>query len=55
VAHELRWGSRTLPSSAEFPDFKIRFWLRQAALYSYLPGGLDPAQPDLARFEKDGP
>lgn len=55
VAHELRWKSRQLPAAPETADWKIRFWLRDAELFSYLPRGLDPRQPDLARIQKDGP
>jgi len=55
VAHELRWNTRTLPLAAETADWKIRFWLRDAELFSYLPHGLDPSRPDLGRIQKDGP
>ena len=55
------------PSSAKAPDvliteleasgveYKIRFWLKEADLYSYLPGSLDPNQRDIARFQKLAP
>ena len=55
VAHELKWKTAQLPSAPEGSDWKIRFWLRDADLFSYLPRGLDPKQRDLARFQKDGP
>jgi hypothetical protein len=36
-------------------DYKIRFWLKNAELFSYLPESLDPNQRDLARFPSTGP
>lgn len=48
--HLLRWRSDSFPVDAAAPDYKLRFWLQDAELYSYLPSGLDPQQPDLARF-----
>ena len=55
VAHELRWKAGKLPTGDAHPDWKIRFWLHNAELFSYLPRGLDPNQRDLARFPKEGP
>jgi hypothetical protein len=52
VKHELKWKSATLP--AKTADWKIRFWLKNADLYSYLPKGLDPGQPDRARSHQIG-
>ena len=49
IAHTLRWKASRLPADPKAEDYKLRFWLKQAELFSYLPSGLDPAQPDLAR------
>jgi predicted GH43/DUF377 family glycosyl hydrolase len=55
VRHQLKWKtSRFLPVQAK-PDYKLRFWLKSADLFSYLPSSLDPNQPDLARFPQQGP
>ncbi len=51
--HQLRWQSPAFDSIQD--DYKIRFWLRDAELFSYLPQSLDPNQPDLARFQTTGP
>lgn len=48
VKHELRWKTVRFPSGNPPADYKIRFWLRNADLFSYLPHGLDPNQPDFA-------
>jgi hypothetical protein len=50
VGHVLRWKNRMFDAARKADDFKIRFWLRKAELFSYLPAELDPNQPDLARF-----
>jgi len=50
VRHVLRWKNATLDAAHAGPDYKIRFFLKQADLFSYLPSGLDPSQPDLARL-----
>lgn len=55
VSHVLRWESDRLPEPIRQADYKVKFWLRKADLYSYLPHGLDPALPDLARFPGSGP
>lgn len=55
VRHLLGWQTAQFPASRRDPDYKIRFWLRDAELFSYLPEDLDPAQPDLARFPGEGP
>lgn len=55
VRHVMRWKERRFPARARRDDYKIRFWLKHAALFAYLPEGLDPDQPDLARFPKAGP
>ncbi len=55
VRHELTWKTPRFPSQSSTADWKIRFWLKEADLYSYLPRTLDPGQPDLARFQKAGP
>jgi len=55
VRHMLRWTTPRLPDEVLRGDCKIRFWLKRAELYSYLPSSLDPAQPDLARFPSQGP
>jgi hypothetical protein len=55
VEHRLRWKEPRFSGSATRDDYKIRFWLKNAELFSYLPDGLDPQQPDLARSPKAGP
>jgi hypothetical protein len=55
TSHELTWGTERFPDRPRHDDFKIRFWLKDAELFSYLPADLDPAQPDLARFPAAGP
>lgn len=55
VVHRVTWGPQAFPADARRDDYKLRFWLRDAELFSYLPEGLDPAQPDLARFPEAGP
>ncbi len=51
VRHALRWTAERFPESSEAKDYKLRFWLKDAELFSYLPTDLDPNQPDLARFQ----
>jgi hypothetical protein len=55
VRHLLKWRIPRFPENKKADDYRIRFWLRNAELFSYLPEGLDPNQPDLARFQKTGP
>ena len=55
VRHELRWRGDRLPDERIAADTKIRFRLRDADLFSYLPASLDPAATDLARFQTKGP
>lgn len=55
VRHVLKWKSNRFSAEQTFEDYKLRFWLRSAELFSYLPSGLDPQQPDLARFPQRGP
>lgn len=55
VQHVLRWRQPHFPIANGPRDFKLRFWLRNAELFSYLPHGLDPEQPDLARMQQAGP
>jgi predicted GH43/DUF377 family glycosyl hydrolase len=55
LRHLLTWKSRQFWPEQVLPDYKLRFWLKNAELYSYLPSGLDPVQRDLARFPKTGP
>ena len=50
VRHALKWKNAQLSASHTGEDYKLRFWLKNADLFSYLPEGLDPNQPDLARF-----
>jgi len=49
VRHELKWKTTQFPAGKKLDDWKIRFWLKNADLYSYLPKGLDPNQPDRVR------
>jgi hypothetical protein len=55
VRHELTWKTARFATDASAEDWKIRFWLKEADMFSYLPRALDPGQPDLARFQKTGP
>jgi hypothetical protein len=55
VRHPLRWKETRFPANQKRDDYKIRFCLKNAELFSYLPEGLDPNQPDLARFPTAGP
>ncbi|MGE3778230.1 MAG: hypothetical protein AB7F89_13665 [Pirellulaceae bacterium] len=50
VRHGLAWKQPKFPADRQDADYKIRFVLQRADLYSYLPAGLDPEQRDLARF-----
>jgi hypothetical protein len=51
VRHELRWKTAELPAAQKAGDTKIRFRLKNADLFSYLPADLDPAQPDITRLK----
>jgi hypothetical protein len=53
--HEMRWKQDAFSSKKRPKDCKYRFHLDRANLYSYLPTHLDPNQPDLARFQNEGP
>ncbi len=55
VSHELAWNHREFPERSKYPDVKIRFYLEDAEIFSYLPLALDPAQSDIARFQTTGP
>ncbi len=55
VRHLLKWKSSQFLPNQTRPDYKLRFWLKSAELFSYLPSNLDPNQPDLARFPQQGP
>ena len=55
VRHVLTWKAGPFAAAQTQSDYKLRFWLKSADLYSYLPGGLDPHKQDLARFPKHGP
>lgn len=50
VRHELTWKTREFPKQLVDKDRKIRFYLRNADLYSYLPAGInqriDDSHPD---------
>ncbi|HOW78397.1 MAG TPA: hypothetical protein PK406_03020 [Verrucomicrobiota bacterium] len=45
VRHELRWRTAAFAAAPERPDYKIRFWLRNADLFSYLPPTSTPRNP----------
>jgi hypothetical protein len=47
VSHEIAWQSPRYPSLPDANDFKIRFLLKDAELFSYLPLDLDAKQPDF--------
>jgi hypothetical protein len=42
--HELRWKTAQFPADRKASDYKIRFRLKNAELFSYLPADLDPGQ-----------
>jgi hypothetical protein len=44
VHHELRWRSAQFGEAQKAGDYKIRFWLKNAELFSYLPN-LQPQAP----------
>lgn len=50
LRHVLKWKTAQFAPAQKADDWKIRFWIKNAELFSYLPGGLDPNQRDLARF-----
>ncbi len=52
VRHELKWKSAVLPEKTV--DWKIRFWLKNADLFSYLPKGLEAERPATAPAHKIG-
>ena len=54
TSHRLRWKTGSFQPKIH-PDYKIRFWLHDAELFSYLPERLNPDEPDLARFQSTGP
>ena len=37
VRHRLQWTTKNFPAGAMASDYKIRFWLKNAELFSYLP------------------
>ncbi len=49
VSAVLKWTTARLPTPLA-ADYKLRFYMRNADLFSYFPAALDSAQPDLARF-----
>jgi hypothetical protein len=51
IRHELRWKTAELPEAQRAGDTKIRFRLKNAELFSYLPADLDPTQPDRTRLK----
>lgn len=55
TSHEIRWKNAVFTGKAKQQDYKIRFWLHRAELFSYLPSRLDPSEPDIARFQSTGP
>lgn len=54
VRQVLKWKTPQFPEDRKADDYRIRFWLKNAELFSYLPAGLDANQRDLARFQKTG-
>lgn len=55
TAHELRWQAGSFAGKAQQKDYKLRFWLKRAEMFSYLPSSLDPREPDIARLQSIGP
>jgi len=50
VGHELKWKSAEFPAAQKASDYKLRFRLKNADLFSYLPADLDPVEPDITRL-----
>ncbi len=48
LCHELTWKAAQFTAAQKANDYKIRFRLKNAELFSYLPADLDPSQPDIA-------
>ncbi|MEQ1824824.1 MAG: hypothetical protein ABL921_02730 [Pirellula sp.] len=55
VRHDLRWNANAIPETEKRGDYKIRFWLNRAELFSYLPKGLSPSEADVTRIQSSGP
>ncbi|MBL8813197.1 MAG: hypothetical protein JNM43_23720 [Planctomycetaceae bacterium] len=55
VRFELHWERVEFPPEHQKKDYRIRFMLKNAELFSWLPANLDPDEPDLARFPEAGP
>jgi predicted GH43/DUF377 family glycosyl hydrolase len=53
VRHELRWKTGQFAADRRASDYKLRFRLKNADLFSYLPADLDPNEPDIARLRED--
>ncbi len=49
IRHELKWKTPEFPAAVRANDYKLRFRLKNAEMFSYLPADLDPSQPDIAR------
>ncbi|HEY3412093.1 MAG TPA: hypothetical protein VGM51_03440 [Armatimonadota bacterium] len=46
VRHEMTWNTKAFPKSLIDKDKKVRFFLKNADLYAYLPAGINPAVDD---------
>jgi hypothetical protein len=55
VRHEMKWKTGEFALDKKQEDYKVRFWLRDAELFSYIPTSLDPERPDIARLQSTGP
>ncbi len=55
TSHEISWKTSSFGERSKLKDYKIRFWLKKAELFSYLPAKLDPSETDIARTQSTGP
>jgi hypothetical protein len=51
----MQWKTGEFALDKKREDYKVRFWLRDAELFSYIPTSLDPERPDIARLQSTGP
>ena len=51
VRHELKWKTAEFTAAQKADDYKIRFRLKNAEMFSYLPADMDPSQPDITRLK----
>ena len=49
LRHELKWKSDQFSAAQKANDYKIRFRLKNAELFAYLPADLEASQPEITR------